>query len=189
MWITEITYKLENQAAKMGLIYRLSERYYRNVVDKEIQLASIDQNDRILCVGGGICPLTAILFHQKTGAAVTVIDNNEGCVQKAQEVIAHLGIGEYVTVLHQEGSATDVAFANYTVVHLALQISEMDKVFSSIEEQVAPGTKLLVRRPKKHLCCIYSNFFDGVKLRCSSITHSFRNIGKTVLYTKQDVSL
>jgi protein-L-isoaspartate O-methyltransferase len=161
-------------AVKAGFVYKLADKYYRNVIKKEIELAGITKKDHILCIGGGICPFSAILFHQITGAKVTVIDNNEKCVPKAKLMINRLGIGEKVRILHQDATGTDVN--DYTVIHFALQVSPMEKAFATIEKQAVSGTRLLVRRPKKQTECLFSH--------CPCVTHKSRNIGSTVLYTK-----
>lgn len=182
--ITDFTHKIEHLAVKTGFVYKAVSRYYRNVVHKEVALAQITEKDHILCIGGGMCPFSAILFHQVTGAQVTVIDNNEKCIPKAQKVIDRLGIGDKVRVLYQEGDSEDISFANYTVVHFALQVSPINQVFESVEKQVSAGTRLLIRRPKKQLSSMYCRFADYLISRCTVTIHKARNIGSTALYIK-----
>lgn len=184
-WITNFTRKIENQAAEGGIVYSLASQYYKEVIQKEVVLANITENDHVLCIGGGICPFSAILIHQITGAKVTVIDNNTTCIPRAKQVINRLGIHEHVRVLCQDGSSAALSLSAYTVVHLALQVSPMDSVFSHIEKHVIPGTRLLVRRPKKQLNYMYSRFFDAFLAFCPYTTHKSRNISSTLLYIKQ----
>jgi len=188
-WITDFTYKIEHCAVKARLVYKVACSYYRDVIEKESILASITEKDHILCIGGGICPFSAILFHQITGAKVTVIDNNEICIPKAKQVIEHLGLNHKVNALYQNGGSTDILFANYSVVHIAMQVSPMEQVLSAVERQMMPGTKLLVRRPKKQLGNIYNQLTDRLLSRCPYTTHQFRNIGSTLLYIKQAESI
>lgn len=184
-WITAITQKIEDWASEKEIVYKFAEKYYRDVVQKEIVLAAITEGDSILCIGGGICPFSAILFHQATGAKITVIDNNTCCVSKAKQVIDRLNLNEHVTVLHQDGRSTDISFSAYTVVHFALQTQPMECVFSHVEKNVTPGTKLLVRRPKKRLKNLYSQL--PMLHHCPFTVHSAAsNIGSTMLYIKED---
>ena len=185
-WITDFTYKIENQAAEAGLVYKFACEYYREVIQKEVILASITDKDHILCIGGGICPFSAILFHQMTGAKVTVADNNESCIPKAGSVIDKLGLNENVRVVHQDGTCEKACFVQYSVVHLALQVSPMEQVFSVVEKKMMPGTRLLVRRPKKQLDNMYSEVCNASLDCCPYTTHKSRNIGSTVLYIKSD---
>jgi len=170
-FIKRLTYKIENRAAKAGLFYRLASQYYKDVIEKEVVLAGITANDNVLCIGGGMCPFSAILIHQLTGAKVTVIDNNSMCIPKARHIIKCLGLSKYVNVICSDGR--DFDYREYSVIHLALQVSPMDKVFAQVKEKAAPGTRLLMRRPKKY-------FRD----KQPYITHKTRNIGSTMLHIK-----
>jgi len=183
-WITEFTRKIECRAVKSQAVYQLASQYYRNVIQKEIGLAGITENDHILCIGGGICPFSAILFQQATGAKVTVIDNNIACIPQAQQVIERLGLGEHVRVFCQDGGSAELPLSEYSVVHFALQVSPMERVFSQVERRVAHGTRLLVRRPKSRLSGLYSRLPGFAMARCPHITHKARNIGSTLLYVK-----
>jgi len=183
-WITNLTYKIENEAAKTGLVYKFACGYYRDVIQKEIVLANITEKDHILCIGGGICPFSAILFHQLTGAKVTVIDNNEACIPKAKQAIKRLGISEYVQVRHQDGGDKALLFTAYSVIHLALQVNPIEQVFRTVEAQILSGTKILVRRPKEHLGELYDQLPNDLLASCPYTEHKSRNIGQTVLYTK-----
>jgi len=179
------TQKIEGWAMDAGFLFKLAGDYYQDVVQNEVMLANITKDDNILCIGGGICPFSAILFQQVTGAKVTVIDNNSCCVNKAREVIGRLGLGESVNVICQDGRSDTLSFAEYTVVHFALQVSPMATVFSHVERQVAPNTKLLVRRPRKHLRKLYSHLPSPLLHSCPVTTHkNARNIGSTLLYIK-----
>ena len=185
-WITDFTYKIENQAAEAGMVYKIASGYYRDVIQKEAALANITNQDHILCIGGGVCPFSAILFHQFTEAKVTVIDNNEICIPKAAQIVEKLGIGEDVHVFHKDGTSEDISFGDYSVVHLALQVSPMEQVFSAVKRRIAPGTRVLIRRPKKQLDGMYSQFADFALACQPYAAHKSRNIGSTLLYVKPD---
>jgi len=187
MLICSLTQKIENWASKTEFLFKIAKDYYQEVVQNEVILANITSDDNILCIGGGICPFTAILFHQVTGAKVRVIDNNSCCVNKARQIIDRMGFSESVKTVCQDGSSAGLSFAEYTVVHFALQVSPMECVFSNVESRVAPSTKLLVRRPKKQLKNLYSHLPNPLLHSCPLTTHKkARNIGSTLLYIKQE---
>jgi len=186
MWVTNFTRKIEKWATENGAIYKLAEGYYRDVVQKEVVLAGINAGDRILCIGGGICPFSAILLHRETGAKVTVIDNCQECVALAKKMVKRLGLQGRVTVRHQEGER--IPLADYSVVHFALQVFPMENVFNHVQYHAAPGTKMLIRRPKNELKNLYSKISGRVRKMlqaCPFTLHkNARNIGKTLLYVK-----
>jgi len=178
--ITTITQRIESLASRTGVLYRLVEKYYVDMVKKEAGLAGIGKDDRILCIGGGCCPFSAILFHRMTSAKVTVVDNNKDCIPKARKVIERLGLSEHIRVVLQDGCASDIK--DYSVIHLALQVDPMQQVISDVERRMSPGAKLLVRQPKKQLRGMYSKFSNATLDCCSSITHKSRSVGSTFLY-------
>jgi len=179
-----LTQKIEYLASITKLVYWIAARYYRNVIQREICLAGITANDHILFIGGGLCPFSAILLHQNTGAKVTVIDNNPGCIQNALDNVNRLGISEYVRVLHEEGDSENLLLSEYSVIHFAMQVFPMFHVFTQVERQAAPGTKILVRKPKRHLNIFYSKL--SALTCCKHVVHNgASNIGSTILYVKQ----
>ena len=187
--IIKLTQKIEYWAARTSLIYYIASRYYRDVINKEISLANITKHDRILCIGGGFCPFSAILLHQTTGAEVTVIDNDSDCVPKALEVIKRLGLSSYIHLLHQDGGCAEFSLSEFSIVHFALQVTPMEYVFAEVERKVHPGTKLLVRRPKGHLNKMYCKLTNALLTCCRRVSHQkVCNIGSTYLYVKQEVA-
>ena len=201
--ITGLTQKIESWATKSKLIYFMASQYYREVIKREICLAGITSQDHVLFIGGGNCPFSAILLHQYTGAKVTVIDHNITCVQNAQEAICRLGLEDHVSVLCREGAdlkesdpkISDLErhdlpqsdhgqhispLSDYTVIHFALQVTPLEYVFSQVKNQMKPGTRVLVRKPKTCLKMVYS-ICPQLKA-CPYITHKARNIGSTLLF-------
>jgi len=187
--ITKLTQKIEYLAAEKSLVYHIASRYYKDVIKKEISLANITQDDRILCIGGGFCPFSAILLHQTTGAKVTVIDNNSVCIPKAREVIGRLGLSEAIHLECQEGCCKDLSVSQFTIVHFALQVTPMEYVFAEVEKKARPGTKMLIRRPKGHLNKMYCKLSKTVLACCRYIRHNRPcNIGSTYLYIKESAA-
>lgn len=185
-WITNFTYKIEHAAAEVGAFYQLACKYYREVVLKEAILANITEKDHILCIGGGICPFSAVLFHQSTGAKVTVIDNNMDCIPKAGQVIERLGLEDYVRVLYHDANSSELDLSEYSAIHLAMQVTPMSCVFDRVEKQAKPGTKLLIRQPKKSLKSAYSGLQKQLLGRAAYVSHKGCNIGATLLYIKPE---
>lgn len=187
--ITKLTQKIEYLASEKSLVFHLVSRYYNDVIKREVDLASITKDDRILCIGGGFCPFSAILLHQKTGAKVTVIDSNSICIPKAREVVERLGLSEHIHLECQEGCCKNLSLKQFTIVHFALQITPLEQVFAEVEKRVTPGTKLLVRRPKGHLSKMYCKLSKTVLACCRFISHNKPcNIGSTYLYVKESAA-
>lgn len=183
MLITSLTQKIEWLANKSKLFYTLVEFYYKNIIKNEVRLASISKDDKILCIGGGPCPYTAIMLHTYTGAHITVVDNNYHCVKKSLELIYRLGLQNYINVVLSDGK--DIDCHGFTVIHLAMQISPKEKVLKNLLDGAEYGTKILVRMPKEILSGLYCNVNCKVFSR-GNVAHSFfSNIDNTTLYVKE----
>ena len=186
-WISKLTYRIEHLAVRAGIFYHITSHYYRDVIKREIRLANITERDHVLCIGGGACPFSAILLHQTSSAKVTVIDNNSDCILKARQLVDRLGMNEHIRLLCQDGGSAELSLSEYSVVHFALQVSPAEHVFSQIKNRAAPGTKLLIRRPKKSLGKMYCALRSSIQDQCQKASHrTICNIGSTLLYVKQE---
>lgn len=152
LFITRLTQLIELLATRSRLAYCAVSAYYRMLVKREARLANINENDRVLCIGGGICPYTAILLHKYTKAHVTVIDNNSKCVEKSRKFINELGLDKINIIL---GDGEEICCHGYTVIHLAMQISPKELVLNKIMQKAQHGTRVLIRKPKKGVDRLY----------------------------------
>lgn len=185
--ITAATQMVEYAAAKIGAVYALSEKYYKDMVQSEAELAGITSDDNVLCIGGGCCPISAILLHQATGAKVTVIDNREFCAERARKAVERMGLVDYIKVRCCDGCA-DFPFAEFSVIHIAVQVNPIERVFAHVEKHAALGTKLLMRRPKEELRKLYNQDSREALRYNRFVTHKARNTGSTLLYVKNDLA-
>lgn len=177
MWMTRLTQKIELFATKSKLVYFLVSFYYRQMVKREAHLANISKVDRVLCIGGGMCPYTAILLHEYTNAEVTVIDNDHTCIEKSRHFLADRGL-DNIHVFHSDGSCVNCQ--EYTVIHIAMQISPKETVIDSIIKKARNGARVLVRMPKDGLEDLYSSVSKGHFNFDRQIKHGpFSNVDNT----------
>lgn len=145
---------MEKKIFKVGSLLYIYESYYKNIVSKEIQLANISERDRVLCIGGGAVPCTAIQLASHTGANVEVIDVDRLAVEKARELIVSKGLEGLIDVRMGRGESIDSS--SYDVVHLALQVAPKDLVVEQVWKNAKEGSRIVIRRPKKILSMFYS---------------------------------
>lgn len=185
MKVTRFTQRIEYWAADNKLVYSLASYYYHDIIRREAELANINSDDHVLFIGGGPCPFSAILLYQSTGAKITVIDNNKHCVTAAKQLVTRMALDNVIKILYQDGK--NIELSDYSVIHLALQVSQLEKVLANLEKQARPGTKLLVRRPKQCLNKLYCNLSSNWLTDCIAVNHKrTRNIANTLLYIKQE---
>jgi len=113
---------IERNFSKSNFLIKLYGLYYRNIVKNEVKLAGIRSCDRILCIGGGPIPSTAIEMARQTDACVHVIDMDGTAVVCARDVIKKLGLAHKITVEQARGEEVDIS--PYNVIHVALQVIE-----------------------------------------------------------------
>lgn len=181
--IPSSTRLLEEMATRNPIFYKMLSIYYKELIKNEAELAKITPDDKVLFIGGGVCPMSGILIHEYTGAKVTVIDNDSSCIGLAQNMIRELGYQDDIQIIHHDGK--DILTEDYTVIHMAVQITPVEKVFKHIRKKSRMGTRILVRLPKKSLTGFY--FFKDksiFKNRIGSVLHRWRNIASTELFVK-----
>lgn len=179
--IPRTTKFLERLAARRTIIYRAMSLYYKRLVREEVSLANINSTDNVLCIGGGPCPFSGILLHEYTGANVTIIDNDYSCVSISKDLIQKLGYSDYITILHSDGG--DISPGDFSVVHMAVQINPIEKVFTHLKQGCSLGSKILVRLPKKMLTNLYSiNDREVFEDSSKKAYHSWRNVDSTALF-------
>lgn len=182
-FIPKSTKIIEWLAAKNAIIYRVISLYYKRPVKEEVALANIQSTDKVLCIGGGPCPFSGILLHEYTGAHVTIADNDERCVRISRELVKKLGYSGDINIILSDGN--DIDPKDYSVIHMALQVSPMEKVFRHLKQRSHFGARILVRLPKKRLEKLYSAIeYPVFRTCCNKAVHKWRNIDSTALFIK-----
>ncbi|MFI3201018.1 MAG: hypothetical protein R3Y54_05760 [Eubacteriales bacterium] len=176
------TQYLEKISTNNTIMRKVILAYYKPIVQKEVELSNTHHSNQILCVGGGYFPCTAILFHQLTGAKVTVIDNDQNAINVSANLISDMHLSEYISVQYSDGSFVDTR--DYDIIHIAMQVSPKEFVFSHTHETMSDHAKILIRTPKSHLARGYQPFQEIRKHMASVRQPSFSNIERTCLYVK-----
>jgi len=168
--ITEFT---EKALSHVPETYPLMRLYYGSIVEREIQLAGISRHDRVLCVGGGAFPATAMEICRKTGAAVDVLDCDADAVYHARELLRKMGMWQ-IFVHHGCGQTFDPT--PYTVIHVALQVRGRDKILENLKRKAMDDTRVLVRLPREGLERFYDRTCDSLQASWSRhlIRHSLQ---------------
>ena len=135
---------------------KLSSFYYTGIVRKELQDLDVKATDRILCIGGGAVPFTALQIEKLYKVKVDVVDIDREAIDKSRSLIATLGLQDRIKIIYKDGMDIDVG--KYDIVHIALQVCPKDKIVARIYRDMSKGNRLVVRRPKKLLCSFYSLF-------------------------------
>ena len=127
---------MEKKMSQSPLLARAYIAPYKKVVQKEIELAGIDKKDRVLNVGCGAVPFTAIYVACLTNARVWAIDRDERAVLQARSLVEKMGLSDSVRVF--SGAGEDDLPCSFTVALIALQVEPKEKVWKHLCRK-APG--------------------------------------------------
>ena len=150
---------------------------YRNIVQREIDLAGINASDTVLFIGAGSIPFTPILLVRLTGARVITIERDVDAYENALKVIKKADMTHEITVLHDDGSAPlDV---DYQVLIFALQASPMAKLLRTHSRKNA---RTIIRRASEAYQQEYDQPPDAIMI-IDEATHGMRAFEKSQLIT------
>ncbi|MBU9721233.1 MULTISPECIES: class I SAM-dependent methyltransferase [Bacillaceae] len=178
----------EKLLCKSGICQRVASLYYDHVIEKEIALANITSEDKVVCIGGGSTPFTACLIAEKTGAQVTVIDYDKCVMEKARNFILKWNLDTKVTLECVDGLVYNVS--KYTVVHVAMQVTPQRAVYQRMLHSMSVGGRLILRRPRVFL----SPFYEALPVAeyekaYENVWHPFSMMKGSCLFLKNEVRL
>lgn len=174
------TQSLEDNAWRKPWLRFLMRMYYRSIVKNEIKLAEINANDKVLCIGGGAFPITAMLIQEMTGAQVTVAERDPTCFYCAQKMLQDSPYN--ISLVLADGKK--ICPKAFSVILLASQVAPIEKVIRHIVDQSSVQSRILVREARY---CAKESFFQRdiclEQLGGVSVSHSLVcNLERTILY-------
>ncbi len=128
--------------------------FYQKMIDKESEIAGITPDMKILHIGSGPFPMTALCLVQN-GHWVEAVDNSEEIVRISLEVVAKFGLGDRIMIRQADGLEVDCN--EFDVVWVSLHIFPKDKVLLHSLNTLKDGGKVVYRNPRGLLARIYPN--------------------------------
>lgn len=181
--IPRTTARLEHWMAAVPWVAALYASVYEDVIRDEVALAEIDAEDRVLNVGCGPTPFTALLLARATGAQVTGIDRDPRAVSRAHRLVARCGLERRVRILLGDASAQ---LPPFDVAVLALQVTPKQPVLAALADRAAPEARLIVRLPAAWCAHMY----DALPALLTPVAEARHNKGafdRSALFRADDV--
>lgn len=170
---------LEKKVAGNRALVTLYANYYQQVLDNEINLAAITAGDRVLNVGCGAIPFTAILTAKMTGARVWAIDCDEAAVKVARQCVASQQLDHLVTVMHLDGAGI-IPF-DFDVAIVALQAQPKKDILENLINRGGTQARLVFRRPRNEMVHQY-DLLPPMPLFSDFIIQDKATFDRSVLY-------
>lgn len=158
--------------------------YYKKLVSEEIHIAGITCEDKVLCIGSGSIPSTAIELAEQSGASIYAVDIDNEAVRCGRDVISRLGLSHKVFICSCPGE--QCYFENYEYVHIAMQVTNKKKIIEEVFKR-SKNTKVILRIPKeeirhKYECIddyLYSN--PNINIKHVDFNHSMHTVANLMV--------
>jgi len=144
----------ERCATRCSWLNKIYFKAYYFYVKKEIKIAAIDAETKVLHIGGGF-PYTAIIIARVIGARVTVFEIKPKIKDMAVAQIKKYGLEEKIEIVLADGAKASVA--GFDVIILSLSIRSKEALFTNILKTCDPETVIIYRSARKSLKTIYED--------------------------------
>lgn len=127
--------------------YRLYERFLR-LIQAESTLAEIRPSDKVLFIGSGPFPISAILLSQLNSAKVDCYDNSLKACAISQKVVDKLAFSDRITVSNFSGE--DGSVYGYDIVVVALLAQPKDRIMDNIWFHAPKKVRVICRNSENN---------------------------------------
>jgi precorrin-6B methylase 2 len=153
--IDYLSYKIE----KIGQFY---EKNIGNQYIKESQFFDISKSKKILHIGCGSYPLTAIILAKKFNKKVSAIDRNPKAVEKAKKIVKKKNLQDKINVFCADGKNYQIN--GYDTVIISGCTIPFEKIMLNVFKTTEPGSRII------------SRVSSDEKQKINDMIHCFENI-------------
>lgn len=133
-----------------GRLY--DELFYHKLMKAELALTKLDTEGKILHIGTGPRPMTAIFLAEK-GFYVDGLEIDGEARRKSQKLIKKEGLSSRIKIFSGNGEKVD--YSKYDAIWLSLHVEPKRHILNKILNEANKGTKVIYRNPAGWLAKIY----------------------------------
>ncbi len=138
-----VSQKFENMAYHFPLLARIYyNMFYRSMLARELKMADLQPGSKVLHIGCGPYPYTAIFLARK-GYLVEGWDCNHGAVHKARRLVEKFKLNNKIKITLCDGNKIDSSDCD--AVWLSLNICPKEKVINKAFQSLKEGGLLVYR--------------------------------------------
>lgn len=134
---------IEKVGCKFGAISDLYLKLYHDIVTKEIAMARISSQDRVLVIGSGSLPATPALVAQSTHAHVVSIDKDSTAVKEATQYVRSHHLEQFLTIHCADGLSYPVE--QFTVIVVLYGVKHPAIVLRYLASRINQDTRVILR--------------------------------------------
>lgn len=147
-WAEKIAHNAHSATALQAFPYYDNYLKLTQLEHHSLSLVGSHSIMRVLFVGSGPLPLSAILLAQQYGLTVDCIDSDTQAVEVSKQLVSRLGLTDTVHIA-QADAATFAQYGKYDAVFLAamvgLEATTKQSIIAAIGQQMKQGGLLVVR--------------------------------------------
>jgi precorrin-6B methylase 2 len=133
----------EKAGCKFEVISEIYLKLYQEIVIKEITMAQISPQDRVLVIGSGSLPATPVLIAQNTHAQIVSIDKDSTAVNKAAHYVKSHHLEQTLTIECADGLTYPLE--QFTIVFVLYGVKKPAEMLRSIADRINQNTKVIYR--------------------------------------------
>jgi len=134
---------VEKIIVKLSKLHKMYLSFYEELISLEVEFADISNKDKILHIGCGPLPATAIILAEKTNANITAIDKNPRSVKQANKCVTKQIKTNKINILLSD--ALNFSYKNYNVIIISQGIKPCKKILENISKNIKNETRLIYR--------------------------------------------
>ncbi|NOR84735.1 hypothetical protein GQ473_01315 [archaeon] len=157
--------------------YLLYNRF-AELITNEKNLAKITKKDKVLFIGSGPFPITAILLSMFTKCSVNCYDKNKKYANVSKKVIEKLSLVDKIKIYNGKGE--DISENKYSVIIIALLAKPKDKILQNIWNETIKGTKVICRTSDGIREVFYEKTNPGLLRKYGFINKVFAKQNQTI---------
>lgn len=116
---------------------------YQSMVDQEISILSILPHPKVLVIGCGSLPATALALNNRYPSVIDCVDLDKKAVSNAKYVLSSLNKLDTISVYHKNGLNHSVN--KYDIIFILYGIKDQKQILKYIAENSQTTTQILFR--------------------------------------------
>jgi len=152
---------------------------YTELVKRECENLCATSSDKVLWIGSGPFPVSAILLNELNGCHIDCIDISENAIKNSSHILNNFSKENSITVTQQNG--TDVNVKDYSIIIIGVLAAPINPIIENILKNMRPETKILKRVTYGLRNLIYPTTMISVEISNYPINNKDRACGDQVI--------
>lgn len=138
--------------------YPLYDRF-RRLIQRERLLIQEITPQKILFIGGGPFPISALIYWDDYGLQSTCIDEDPMACRRASNLINSLGLSDKIEILSGKGQSVDLEL--YDLVIVSLLALPKKEILKNIQQKIHANTQVICRTSEKARTLLYKPVYPS----------------------------